>query len=844
MSGSMGSYGSGNFPAQNGMGVNSTTAAYELGGDLTRPTIINTDVTNVLKLTGLQAGDPATDSLAVIAPDGTIKFINASGLPDFWRDSTGALPNGAADDTTQGIRRLGSVGIGGAALIDALPTVTTPSATNNNYLQLSSNVANRGQLMYGNDPVLYYMTRTVPTTLNDYVSIASWTSGSQANVFALSVNVSDGAFAASKYYVAALNYNATGNVWRVLRPLSDGGAYAGNNYEILINVSNQTVTLRLRRTAGATAGTARIYLQVYNDPSTVLTESTTTANDAAVYTELNPLGAEWHITGNTGTTASAYNDNGAQANNFIGTLDNQPVEIYTNANNANAKSDLRLYVATPTGAGITAPSDILHVRRNGQTGVVNPQILTVALGHWFADSNGRTRADFRLLNGAGSAADFTALSLFSQGGVGVNGNGTTADWSWGANGGISRGNGGTLLGLMGANGSSSSGPSIMAWTAADTFPLYHQFNFTHDNLATVYDGYYDAGWKVSHTSRPYMIYKLSGALNFYGSAAAPAAAGNAWAIDLMARFRYAGATLAGGELDFGNVVKSRRIVLYDGNTASDHQFYGFGINAGMLRYQVDGTGANHAWYAATAAATSNELMRLTGTGRLGIGQATPTAKLHVEGANANAGAGIPLFRIIDTNIAGSYFSVDNGAGANAYRLISQASNLELQAGGNSNQVVLNTNGGVGIGTNAPTAGVGNLSVNANGFKPGGGAWGAFSDKRIKRNVKPVKFGLAELLKLNPVSFKYNGKAASVDDDKTYYSLIAQELQAVIPDFVEEHPIADETYEAMDKADQKLFSDKVVLGLKEGLTNLECVLIRAIQELTTRVTELEAKLAKA
>ena len=753
MSGSMGSYGSGNFPAQNGMGVSAGSPGYyELGGDLVRPTIINTDVTNVLKLTGLQAGDPATDSIAVIAPDGTIKFINASGLPDFWRDSTGSLPNGAADDTTQGIRRLGSVAIGGAALADAMPTVTTPSATNNNYLQLSSDTANRGQLMYGNDPVLYYMTRTVPTVLNDYVSIASWTSGSQANVFALSVNVSNGAFAASKYYVAALNYNATGNVWRVLRPLSDGGAYGGNNYEILINVSNQTVTLRLRRTAGATAGTARIYLQVYNDPSAVLTESTTTANDAAVYTELSPTGAEWHITGNTGTTASAYNDNGAQVNNFLGTLDNQPVEIYTNANNANAKSDLRLYVATPTGGGITAPSDIFHVRRNGQTGIVNPQILTVALGHWFADSNGRTRADFRLLNGAGSAADFTALSLFSQGGVGINGNGTTANWSWAANGGITRGNGGTLLGLMGANASPGSGPSIAAWTAADTFPLYQQFNYTHDNLATVYDGYYDGAWRAAHTSRPYAIYKLNGALNFYGSSTVPAAAGNAWAIDLMGRWRYAGATLAGGELDFNNIVKNRRVVLFDNNAASDHQFYGFGINGAILRYQVDSAGASHVFYYGTSAATSQEIGRL------------------------------------------------NNAG------------FTLQIG--------------------------------NGLKPGGGAWGAVSDKRVEKDIKPVKFGLAELLKLNPVSFKYNGKAASVDDDKTYYSIIAQELQAVIPDFVEEHPIAEETYKAMDKADQKLFSDKVVLGLKEGLTNLECVLIRSIQELTARVTELEAKLAKA
>lgn len=748
MSGSFGNAIFGNTPAQNGLGVNAANNTVELGGDLTRPTIINTDIVNVLKLTGIQAGDPATDSLAVLAPDGTIKFVSTSGLPDFWRQTvSGALPD-AATDAEEDIRHLGGVGIGGAATTDAMPTVTTPSAVNS-YLHLSSNAAHRGQLMFGSSPVLYYMARTLPTAVSDYVDVVSWTSGSQANVFALSVNVSDGAFAASKHYIAALNYNATGGAWRVLRPLSDGGAFNSNNYEVLINVSNRTVTLRLRRTAGATAGTARIYLQVYNDPSTVLTESVAGGTDATAYTELSSTGAEWHITGNTGTTPSAYNDNGAQASNFIGTLDNQPVEIYTNANNANAKSDLRLYTTTPTGAGITAPSDILHVRRNGQTGIVNPQILTVALGKWFADSNGRTRADFKLLNGAGSVADFIALSLFSQGGVGINGNGTAATWSWAAGGGITRGNGGTLLGLMGANASPGSGPNIAAWTAADTFPLYQQFNYTHDNLATVYDGYYDGAWKAAHTTRPYMIYKLNGALNFYGQAALPAAAGNAWTLDLMGRWRYAGATLAGGELDFNNIVKNRRIVLFDNNAASDHQFYGFGINGAILRYQVDSAGASHVFYYGTAAATSQEIGRL------------------------------------------------NNAG------------LTLQ-----------------IGT---------------GLKPGGGAWGAVSDKRVKKLIKPVKFGLAELLKLKPVSFKYNGKAGTTDDDKQYYSLIAQDVQSVLPDFVEEHPIEEAAFEEMSSKDKALFSDKVLLGLKEGLTNFEALLINAVQELADKNQKLEERI---
>ncbi|MGL4467469.1 MAG: tail fiber domain-containing protein, partial [Plesiomonas shigelloides] len=199
------------------------------------------------------------------------------------------------------------------------------------------------------------------------------------------------------------------------------------------------------------------------------------------------------------------------------------------------------------------------------------------------------------------------------------------------------------------------------------------------------------------------------------------------------------------------------------------------------------------------------------TGNVGVNIAAPTAKLHVNGANANGGA-VPLFRITDTNIAGSYLGVDNGVAANTYRLIANATSLEFQSGGNGNQLVLAANGGVGVGTNAPTAGAGNLSVNANGFKPAGGAWGAFSDLRIKRDVKPFVRGLKELLALNPISYSYNGKAGSVDDEKTYVSLIAQEVKEVLPEFVESQPIAEEVYAAMSKADKALFADKEVLVL--------------------------------
>lgn len=1046
--------------------LNQTTANQAL----TLPAPTNTTAGRILFVThnGAAAGTSVGGKL--IATGETLTFVwdgnswngNASPLiADFWRTITNVLPDGVTD-TADSIRRLGHVGIGGAAITDAMPTVTTPSATNM-YLQLSGAATGRGQLMYGTNPSLYYMTRTLPTVVNDYVDIGSLTVGAQASSFILSINVSDGGFAATKLYAAAMNWHATGGAWRVLRPLSDGGAFNANNYELLVNVNNGVIALRIRRVIGATAGTARIYLQCYGDPATVLTESIATATDATAYTIYDPFpfsldfwrsgggttlpdgntdtsefvsrtgavgigsntqvgtsqlsvvsdtnvitdpiasfqtanltqgvdilwsgikksgtgantplsinaagtgniilhgspageaasagfvginiaspvamldvngaqvlrpvtiadrptggsvglpaatvdiasviilnqatnaqsltipnptnttagrilyvtqnGAatgttingypiftdrtipfiwdgnswnphtrvainEWLLTGNAGTNNTVYADATAQGGNFLGTTDNTAINIYTNASSASDKADLRLYTATHTTATISNPIDIFHVRRNGQSGVTYPQTLTVALGHWFADASARTRADIKLGNGNVYISDTTNLSLFSQGGVGITGNGAAADWAWTGNGGISRGNGGALLGLMGANASNNVGPHIGAWTNTDTFPLFYQLNWQHDNIAVNFDGYFDGAFRASHTTRPYQIYKTGDRLQIRGSAAAPAAAGNNWTSDLIASFRYAGATLAGGEFFLENAVKNRRIVLWDANAVSDHQFYGFGINGSTLRFQTDSISSSFRWFAATSATTSNEIMSLIGNGRLGLGNTAPTAQLHVNGANANAGAGAPLFRVSDTNIAGSYFAIDNGAAANDYRLIT-STNLELQAGANTNQLFLNTNGGVGIGTNAPTAGIGNISVAVNGLKPGGGAWGAFSDQRIKRDITEVKIGLAEILKLRPVTFAYNGKAGMIEDGRTHYGLIAQDVQKVIPDVVETHDVVG--YDEMSEEDQALFADQKVLVLNEGISAFDAAMIKAIQALAERIATLESLL---
>jgi hypothetical protein len=86
-------------------------------------------------------------------------------------------------------------------------------------------------------------------------------------------------------------------------------------------------------------------------------------------------------------------------------------------------------------------------------------------------------------------------------------------------------------------------------------------------------------------------------------------------------------------LQFANTGANRKIVLYEtGN--NDHQFYGMGINAGVLRYQVEQSASDHVFYAGAGTSTSNELFRIKGTGKVGIGTATPKSSLEVNGTLA------------------------------------------------------------------------------------------------------------------------------------------------------------------------------------------------------------------
>jgi Chaperone of endosialidase len=95
-----------------------------------------------------------------------------------------------------------------------------------------------------------------------------------------------------------------------------------------------------------------------------------------------------------------------------------------------------------------------------------------------------------------------------------------------------------------------------------------------------------------------------------------------------------------------------------------------------------------------------------------------------------------------------------------------------------------------------------------------------SDARLKKNIRPLSYGLDEIMRLNPVSYNW----IDISSPGNKIGLIAQEVKKVIPEVV----IGDE--------------QKEKLGM--NYAEMVPVLINAIKELNKEVNDLEELIKKS
>jgi len=223
-----------------------------------------------------------------------------------------------------------------------------------------------------------------------------------------------------------------------------------------------------------------------------------------------------------------------------------------------------------------------------------------------------------------------------------------------------------------------------------------------------------------------------------------------------------------------------------------------------------------------------EVARFDSSGNLGIGTTSPTAgyRLDVRGqAQIGDGGGNADINFNASNIG--RFLI---AGTERAR-IDSSGNLMVgttsDIGGLGGRVQIASGGSRGIvqSTNANVRMQEYLvSSSTVGFISNNGTattYATSSDYRLKENVAPMQNALDTVARLNPVTYTWKA------DGSAGQGFIAHELQAVVPDCVTgEKDAVDETgnpqYQGVDTS------------------FLVATLVKAIQELTARVAQLEAQ----
>jgi hypothetical protein len=102
------------------------------------------------------------------------------------------------------------------------------------------------------------------------------------------------------------------------------------------------------------------------------------------------------------------------------------------------------------------------------------------------------------------------------------------------------------------------------------------------------------------------------------------------------------------------------------------------------------------------------------------------------------------------------------------------------------------------------------------FAQGGSSWSFSSDSRLKENIRPISYGLSEIINLKPIHFNYLD-TPSVPN----LGFIAQEVEPLLPELITE---SAEGYKQL------------------AQTGMIPVLVKAIQELSAKLDEANARIA--
>lgn len=297
-----------------------------------------------------------------------------------------------------------------------------------------------------------------------------------------------------------------------------------------------------------------------------------------------------------------------------------------------------------------------------------------------------------------------------------------------------------------------------------------------------------------------------------------------------------------------NLVLSRGLRL--GNSASNAAG-GLRFTAGQVQFN-DGTGwqpiaANAAGFTQVGASTAIAY----GAGNVGVGAfaTPPTFRLEVNlGPNTGVGEQVRFGNVVCSNgtaaLGGSAMFAHRQHASNTNYALRQAPDGSVSVNcaatervslrqGDAARLGVSPTGQVIVGGENNLAGSANqaLQVNGSAFKNDGNAnWAFTSDARVKENVRDLDVGLAELLRVRPVRYRYNG-LADTQAGLERVGVLGQEIEAIFPETIEKVPASGVGEDTID--DLRVFNPSA----------LTFVLINAVKQLAQKVEALEQLLAQ-
>ena len=193
---------------------------------------------------------------------------------------------------------------------------------------------------------------------------------------------------------------------------------------------------------------------------------------------------------------------------------------------------------------------------------------------------------------------------------------------------------------------------------------------------------------------------------------------------------------------------------------------------------------------AVAAFAQDTTLTVTTEGRVGIGTTNPGNKLHVIGGAAFEGNHLYVRNLASpagTQTWGIVISTSNGAFNLGQTTDTPPSGgtlttipFRIQANAPGGSLWIDSAGNIGIGISSSLA---KLHVNGSAIKPGGGLWGTSSDRRLKKNIKPLENALHEMTRLRGVTYEWKEPDKFANQKGQQMGMIAQEVEQVFPKWV-------------------------------------------------------------